>query len=293
MLVPSVGGWIPDSRVIHMTFTGSKMELKVKAGDLRAVDRPLQCKLALEVLKSDPRVLQGRLEPAPAAGEVYATDGTDAVGPEAGATGFARAPKAVQSGAASGYRSGARAAVGGRGARASLGGAHAEFSSLFGGAAAGALGDGGGGRGGGEGRADDVELDSTQKHRKKKKKRKTVVVPVAAAAGEEGGGTVVYDLPQHVQCVEGKQCSPSLRLKVRHRHACTIASRRVAQRAENEEVDQTAGALRVKTRLRAQISSNGAKGPLTACASRALTYVLSYIHNDASLELSGRVGALP
>lgn len=194
------------------------MELKVKAGDLRAVDRPLQCKLALEALKSDPRVLQGKLEQAPAAVEVYGTDGTDAVGPEPGATGFARTAEAQS--AASGYRLSARAVVGGRGARASVGGAHAEFSSLFGGAAGGGgLGDGGGG---GE-EVDDVELDSTQKHRKKKKKKKTVVVPVAAAdGGEDGGGdSVEYDLPLHVQCVEGKQCSPSLRLKVRHTYCCT------------------------------------------------------------------------
>lgn len=214
----SVGGWIPDSRVIHMTFAGSKMELKVRAGDLRAVDRPLQCKLALEALKSDPRILQGKLEPAPPAAEVYGTDGTDAVGPEPGATGFARGLEGAQS-ALSGCRSGARAAGGGRGGRASLGGAHAEFSSLFGGAAAAAVGLGDCG-----GAGEDVyyvpELDSTQKHRKKKKKKKTVVIPVAAAngaAGGEGGGgggSVEYDLPLHVQCVGGKQCSPSLRLKV-------------------------------------------------------------------------------
>ncbi|CAM9089952.1 unnamed protein product, partial [Scytosiphon promiscuus] len=88
-----VGGWIPDSRVIHMTFTGSNMDLKVKAGDLRALDRPLQCKLALEALKSDPKVQAGTLEPAPPDLEVYGTGGTDTVGPEPGATGFARAPE--------------------------------------------------------------------------------------------------------------------------------------------------------------------------------------------------------
>eukprot|EP00903_Cladosiphon_okamuranus_P011713 g11016.t1 len=207
-----VGGWIPDSRVIHMTFAGSKMELKVKAGELRAVDRPLQCKLALEALKADSGVLQGKLEPAPVGVEVYGTDGTDAIGPEPGATGFARTAEAVQS-TASGYRSTTQGAVGGRGARASLGGAHAEFSSLFGGTEGG----GGLGEGGGGGEVGNPELDSTQKHRKKKKKKKTVVVPVAAAdegEGGGGGGFVEYDLPLHVQCVEGKQCSPSLRLKV-------------------------------------------------------------------------------
>lgn len=209
-----------------MTFAGSKMELKVGAGDLRAVDRPLQCKLALEALKSDPRILQvGKLEPAPVAVEVYGTDGTDTVGPEPGATGFARAPEATQS-ASSGSRSGGgRAAVGGRGGRAaSSGGAHAEFSSLFGGAAGGAAGGLLGGGGGGDAvDYSDRELDSTQKHRKKKKKKKTVVVPAAAAdgavgAGKGGGGaaSVEYDLPLHVQCVGGKQCSPSLRLKVQY-----------------------------------------------------------------------------
>ena len=212
----SVGGWIPDSRVIHMTFAGSKMELKIKAGDLRAVDRPLQCKLKLEELKVDPVVLQGTLEPAPAAVEVYGTDGTDAVGPEPGATGFSRAAEAAFPPAASGYRSGPRASVGGKGARASLGAAHAEYLSLFGGGAAGG-GRGARGSGGGEEVArGGVELDSTQKHRKKKKKKKTVVVPVAAADGGQGGDSVEYDLPLHVQCVEGKQCSPSLRLRVSH-----------------------------------------------------------------------------
>lgn len=221
-LFPPVGGWIPDSREIHMTFAGSSVELKMKAGDLRAIDRPLQCKLALEALKSDPKVLQGKLEPAPPAIEVYGASGAATVGLEPGATGFARAPEAFPP-TTSGHRSGGRGAgwgAGGAGGRASLGGAaNAEFSALFGGsssAAAAAAGfrDGGGG--------DDVydndgydELDSTPKQRKKKRRKKTVVVPAAGAAGGgEGGSSVEYDLPLHVQIVEGKECSPTLRLKV-------------------------------------------------------------------------------
>eukprot|EP00752_Nemacystus_decipiens_P009158 g8180.t1 len=212
-----VGGWIPDSRIIHMTFAGSNMELKVKAGDLRAIDRPLECKLALEALKADPTVLQGQLDPVPVSVEVYGSDGGNAVGSEPGSTGFVRAAEAGPS-AVSGYRSGPKASVGGRGARASLGGSQTELSLLFGGAAGGRLGDSAGGED-----VDDLELDSKRGRAgkwgegpvKKKKKKKTVVVSVAAEDGGEGGGDAVEcELPLHVQCVEGKQCSPSLRLKV-------------------------------------------------------------------------------
>ncbi len=223
-LLSPVGGWIPDSREIHMTFAGSSVELTIKAGDLRAIDRPLQCRLALEVLKSDPKVLQGKLDPAPPAIEVYGASGAATVGLEPGATGFARAPEAFPP-TASSHRSGGRGAgggAGGAGGRASLGGAaNAEFSALFGGGAAAAgFGDGGGG--------DDVydndgydDLDSTPRQRKKKRRKKTVVIPAAGAAGGgedgeggDGGSSVEYDLPLHVQIVEGKECSPTLRLKV-------------------------------------------------------------------------------
>ncbi|CAN0150565.1 unnamed protein product, partial [Hapterophycus canaliculatus] len=212
------GGWIPDSRVIHMTFTGSNMDLKVKAGDLRALDRPLQCKLALEALKSDPKVLAGTLEPAPPDLEVYGTGGTDTVGPEPGATGFARAPEPFPP-SSSGSRYGGKSAAkraGGAGARFPPGGTNAEFSLLFGG--------GGPGFGevdyGNEDGGDDDDSDSSPRYRKKKKKKKKKTVTVlepAATAGADGvaaTAAVEYDLPLHVQSVEGKQCRPSLRLKV-------------------------------------------------------------------------------
>ncbi|CAM9238969.1 unnamed protein product [Ectocarpus sp. 4 AP-2014] len=209
------GRWIPDSRVIHMTYTGSDMELRVKAGDLRAVNRPLQCKMALEALKSDPKVLEGKLEPAPPSVDVYGSGGAETVGSEPGATGFSRSPESLQP-ASSDTRSGGRRVAGGgegRGSRAPVGGANAEFSLLFGGAAAFAN----------DGFVDDhdngrprtKDLDSTSMHRRRKKKKKTVVVPAATEEGGEGGESAVeYDLPLHVQIVEGKQCRPSLRLKV-------------------------------------------------------------------------------
>ena len=90
---PDGGGWIPDSGQVHVTFVGSAMEILVKAGDLRALDRPLQCKLALETLKNDPRTME---EPPPL--EVLSTgsreDGSRGIGTEAGATGFALSPLA-------------------------------------------------------------------------------------------------------------------------------------------------------------------------------------------------------
>lgn len=203
-----------------MTFAGSNMELRVKASDLRAINRPLQCKMALEALKSDPKVLAGKLEPAPPAIEVYGTGGTDTVGLEPGATGFSRAPEPLQP-TSSDFRPGAKGAAGvggvegfggrgGGGGRTPFGGASAEFFSLFGGVAG--FGEGGGGDDFDDEDCDDFDSTPRQR-RKKKRKKKTVVIP--AGSGEGGGGAAVeYDLPFHVQSVEGKQCSPSLRLKV-------------------------------------------------------------------------------
>lgn len=199
-----------------MTFTGSDMELRAKAGDLRAVNRPLQWKMALEALKSDPKVLEGKLEPAPPSIDVYGSGGAETVGPEPGATGFSRSPESLQPASSDARSGGKRVAGGGEGSgsRAPVGGANAEFSLLFGGAAAfandGFIDD----HGNGGPRARD--LDSTSMHRRRKKKKKTVVVPAAMEEGGEGGESAVeYDLPLHVQIVEGKQCRPSLRLKVR------------------------------------------------------------------------------
>lgn len=48
-----------------MTVVGSKVELRMLAGELRAIDRPMECRKALEALKADPGVLAGELQVAP------------------------------------------------------------------------------------------------------------------------------------------------------------------------------------------------------------------------------------
>lgn len=92
------GGWISDSRQINVTFVGSSMEINVKAGDLRALDRALQCKIVLEALKNDPKTIEQPppLEylPMDSKGE-GSLSGTDVIGKEVGATGFARTPFAA------------------------------------------------------------------------------------------------------------------------------------------------------------------------------------------------------
>lgn len=178
-----VGGWIPDARELHLTFVGSNMEMRVKAGELRALDRPLQCKVALDALKTDPKVLGGTLEIAPSVAKGgHGSGGSDFVGMEPGATGFARAPWAV----------GVAATDAGDGGPA--GGVDAfrngqpEFS--FDAMGVGTM-DGSGGDGG------------TPKQRRRKKKKSVVA--------EDG---VAYDLPIYVQNVETKQHRSTLRLKM-------------------------------------------------------------------------------
>lgn len=111
------GAWIQDSRELHVTFVGSNMEIQVKAGDLRAVDRPLRCKLALEALKCDPKVQAETLEPAPPLTRGPGWGGSDLIGMEPGTTGFARAPSAP-------------AAVGGESAAYNAFNSHIPESSL-------------------------------------------------------------------------------------------------------------------------------------------------------------------
>lgn len=179
-----VGGWIPDHRELHVTFVGSNMEMRVKAGELRALDRPLQCKVALDALKSDPKVLAGTLEVAPSVAKKggHGSGGSDFVGMEPGATGFARAPWAVGAAAPDAGDGGPACGVD------AFRNGQSDFS--FDGMGAGGM-DGSGGDG------------STQKQRRRKKKKSVVA--------EDG---VAYDLPIYVQNVETKQHRSTLRLKM-------------------------------------------------------------------------------
>lgn len=182
-----VGAWIPDPRELHVTFVGSNMEMRVKAGELRAIDRPLQCKIALDALKADPKVLAGTLEVAPSVAKGHGSGGSDFVGVEPGATGFARAPWAV--GAAASDAADGPTGGGGGGGFDGFRNGHSEFS--FDGLGAGGMMDGGGGDG------------SIPKQRRRKKKKSVVA--------EDG---VAYDLPIYVQNVETKQHRSTLRLKM-------------------------------------------------------------------------------
>lgn len=89
-------GWIPDSLDVCVAVMGTEVEMTVKARELRAVDRQLECKRALESLLADPTVLAGKLDLPPDVG-IDGGDGAgaDAVGMEPGSTGFCRVAHVV------------------------------------------------------------------------------------------------------------------------------------------------------------------------------------------------------
>lgn len=173
-----IGGWIPGARELHVTFVGSNMEMRVKASELRAIDRPLQCKLALEALRSDPKVIGGEVEMVQPASRGPGLSGSDRVGVEPGSTGFSRAPSAT------GYTAPASSAVGVEAFKFNIPGASYDGSISGGGM------DGGG--------------DAFSMKQRRRKRKKSVVA-------EDG---VAYDLPTYVQNVETKLHKSTLRLKM-------------------------------------------------------------------------------
>lgn len=164
-----------------MTIAGSKMERRVKASDLRAVDRPLQCRLALETLKRDPKVLEGTLE--------RAVSNSEYVGMGPGSTGFTLASSSAFDVATSVSGGAVEDIVVGAGTF-KLNNPDSLYRGIIGGTDFGSSSVGGGG------------LASKQRRRKKK----------TFVTAEDG---VAYALPAYVQnVVESKQNRSSLRLKM-------------------------------------------------------------------------------
>lgn len=174
--------WIPDSMDVRVAVMGTEVEMTVKARDLRAVDRHLECKRALESLRVDQTVLAGKLDLAPDAA-VDAVDGdrADFVGMEPGSTGFCRVVPVMAGPVA------CAPATRGSGTDSRAGNAGSGGLDL--------------GAGGEEGLA---PADGGYPA-KRKKRRKTSVV------AEDG---VSYELPTYVQNVETKLSRSTLRLKM-------------------------------------------------------------------------------
>lgn len=184
MLYGDYAGWIPDSMDVRVAVMGTEVEMTMKARDLRAVDRHLDCKRALESLMVDPTVLAGRLDLAPDAGVDGANgDKVDLVGMEPGSTGFCRMVQTV----AAGPLACAPPAARGSG-----------MDSRAGNPGYGGLGLGAGGEEG-------LAAADSGCPAKRKKRRKTSVV------AEDG---VSYELPTYIQNVETKLSRSTLRLKM-------------------------------------------------------------------------------
>lgn len=169
--------------------------MRVKASDLRAVDRPLQSKLALEALKLDPTVLEGKLESAPPVSQGHGFGGSDDVGMEPGSIGFAHAPTAEASAGPD-----PSVSIPGVGSEGSPAATVNMFKRNFVDASL----QGGGGSDGGSGESGVHGFAGQKQQHRRRKKKKTVVA-------EDG---VTYDLPTYVQNVEAKQHRSSLRLKM-------------------------------------------------------------------------------